>query len=503
MRKNFWKLAAGLATIGLAAFLAGCPISVDDRNADNGRAIFGAGPSAPMTITIIGLPAAATGSYAALEIWEFGMEWNANPALTDFPAARGSGRITGGSFTTVLNVPFPFPETFERISFWVEYIDGYNSAWGRIDLTDLELVSEGNVITVWDFANDFTAFEPTRQHRITLLPNGAPFAPVVIMVDDGTWWNYPISDFFDWPGMNVASPGQWRNNADGTTFSGDHVYRNITLSVPGWEVDPLYGIPRYTVSFVDMVGSNQPVVWLNLLEGTSAWIPYYGWLSTYFYPLWTAPYGQFLAGWRISGAGTLYTPGSTSSPIYADTTFEAYWVPTTLFDLATAYSIPAGWEGSGAAELYLDHANSQIQVTDRSAGWNGLDIPLDFFTGGSVYTITVSGFIGNGGTDNVQSLRFQLGRNPHNGGLPQAFSGFYNEDGTDVTGSVHYFANISIGFTEQERLDAVGGVIGDVAQTHVRLQLSDGEWESPQHIGPDVGTADFTITALTITRLAP
>ena len=148
----------------------------------------------------------------------------------------------------------------------------------------------------------------------------------------------------------------------------------------------------------------------------------------------------------------------------------------TIFDLATAAAIPDTWVTSAGA-VTMSLVGNTIEITGRTQNWHGIDIPVGFFTGGSSYTLTVSGTIDDGGAGNVQ---FQIGRNPHNATLAQAFSGL---------GST--FSDTSLTFTQAVLAAAIAA---SPAQTHVRLQLqSDGNEEG-------ANTFDFTITALTITR---
>ena len=101
MRRNFLRLPLGLAVVGLALALSGCPVTAESRETDGQGpgGLFG-NPTGPVIITITGVPAAV-----GANVW-VGLIPSGSVGSVGFSA---SGTVQhGGQLTvTIPNVPFP------------------------------------------------------------------------------------------------------------------------------------------------------------------------------------------------------------------------------------------------------------------------------------------------------------------------------------------------------------------------------------------------------------
>jgi len=323
IRKRLWTIPATLAVIGLALALGGCPMDAETREADGFRGgNFGDGPSAPVTIRITGLPAAAVGLYATVEIWEFGRAWHQDPALRDPPAIGRAARIAGGSVSVIMeDVSFPLPASFERLTLYVgglQNAQGGPSSWGRINLTvqqdqweHIALVPGENLIPVSRLGAQFGPPVPPPlpdpvYHMVTLNPGVALFPQQYRWVPYGTSWFKSVTDVFDYWSNSTAQ--DWEDEdrnpvtgSDPLTVTGD-----ITLTAQ-WNVN---------VRFWDLQGGNSAVEGL-FWAGNNDYFP-----DVVAVHAWDRP-GYNLIGWSGPG-GSIYAYDDSFTAQYG-AIFTAIW----------------------------------------------------------------------------------------------------------------------------------------------------------------------------------
>jgi len=127
MRKNLLRLPLGLAVLGLALALSGCPITASSRETDGqGPGELFGNPTGPVIITVTGVPASVGDNVLVALVPGGG-------------SAEGTVQHGGQLTVTIQNVPFPGEY---RVS-----IDGYTT--GVLPIT----VGENPVIPWSSFNN--------------------------------------------------------------------------------------------------------------------------------------------------------------------------------------------------------------------------------------------------------------------------------------------------------------------------------------------------------------
>jgi len=109
MRKLYWKIPAGLAVLGLALALSGCPVNADSRtyHGDGPGGLFGR-PTGSVIVEITGL----TGTTATVTLLSVNDDGTFGPSIGTGPTPAARPVIYGTVTVRFNNVPFPQANDF-------------------------------------------------------------------------------------------------------------------------------------------------------------------------------------------------------------------------------------------------------------------------------------------------------------------------------------------------------------------------------------------------------